>query len=54
MTELLGALRQLNVESKDTVSNRIKAASERAPSRFSVLSNNEQILTSKALTESKH
>ena len=49
MTELLGALRQLNVESKDIVSNRIKAAYESAPSRLSVLSHNEQVLPSKAV-----
>ena len=53
MTELLGALRQLNVESKDIVSNRIKAASESAPSRLSVFSHNEQVLPSKAVKELK-
>ena len=51
MTELLGALRQLNMESKDIVSNRIKAAYESAPSRLSVLSQNEQVLPSKAVKE---
>ena len=54
MTELLGALRQLNVESKDIVSNRIKVAYESAPSRLSVLSHNVQVLLSKAVKESKH
>ena len=53
MTELLGALRQLNVEIKDIVSNRIKAAYESAPSRLSDLSPNEQVLPSKAVKESK-
>ena len=53
MTKLLGALRQLNVESKDIVSNRIKAAYESAPSRLSVLSYNEQVLQSKAVNKSK-
>ena len=54
MTELLGALRQLNMESKDIVSNRIKAAYESSPSRLSVLSYNEQVLPSMAVKESKH
>ena len=49
MTELLGALRQLNLEYKDIVSNRIKAAYESAPSRLSVLSHNEQVQPSKAV-----
>ena len=52
--ELLDALRQLNVESKDIVSNRIKVAYESSPSRLSVLSHTEQVLPSKALKESKH
>ena len=54
MTELLGALRQLNVESKTIVSNRIKAAYESAPSWLGVYSDNEQVLPSKAVKESKH
>ena len=54
MTELLGALRQLNVESKDIVSTSIKAAYEIAPSRLSALSPNEQVLPSKAVQVSKH
>ena len=54
MTELIGALRQLNVDGKDIVSTRIKAAYESAPSRLSVLSHNEQVLLSKAVKESKH
>ena len=41
MTELLVALRQLNVESKDIGSNRIKAAYESAPSRLSLLITNK-------------
>ena len=52
MTELLGALRQINVESKDIVSNRIKAAYESALCRLSALSPNEQVLLSKAVKES--
>ena len=54
MTELLCALRQLNVKSKDIVSNRIKAAYESPPFRLSVLSHYEQVLLSKAVNESKH
>ena len=54
MKKLLVALRQLNVESKDIVSNRIKAAYESAPSRLSVFSHKEQVLPSKAVNESKH
>ena len=54
MTELLRALIQLNVETKDIVSNRIKAANESAPSRLIVQSHNEQVLPSKAVTKSKH
>ena len=54
MTELLCALWQLNVESTDVVSNRIKVAYESAPSRLSVLSHNELVLPSMAVKESKH
>ena len=54
MTEVLCALRQLNVESKDIASTRIKAAYESAPSRLSALSPNEQVLPSIAVKESKH
>ena len=54
MTDLLGALRQLNVESKDIVSTRIKAAYESAPSRLSSLSPNEKLLISKTVKDSKH
>ena len=54
MTELLVSLRQLNVDGKDIVSTHIKAAYECAPSRFSALSYNEQVLLSKAVKKSKH
>ena len=53
MTELLGALRLLNVDGKDIVSNRIKTAYESAPSPLSALSHNQQVLPSKAVKESK-
>ena len=55
MTELLGSLRQLNVDGKDIFSTRIKAAYESAPSRLSSHNHNEQVLpSSKAINESKH
>ena len=46
MTELLGALRQLNVESKDIVSAQIKFAYEIGASRFGPLRHNEKALPS--------
>ena len=54
MTELHGAFWQLNVDSKDMVSTRIKAAYESEPVRLSALSPNEQVLPYKALKELKH
>ena len=42
MTELLGALRQLNIESKDIVSDKIKAAYESAASEMDPRRNIEQ------------
>lgn len=46
MTELLGALRQLNVESKDIVSNPIKAAYESGAARLGQLRHNDNALPS--------
>ena len=44
MTELIGALRQLNVESKDIVSNPIRAAFESAAPRTGPLHHNEKAM----------
>ena len=54
MTELLTTLRQLNVESKHIVSNRIKTAYEYAPPRLNVFFHYKQVLPSKAVKESMH
>ena len=46
MTEILSALRQLNVESKDIVFTQIKSAYESGASRFGPLRHNEKALPS--------